>query len=104
MGERCSGVRAPSQEGEADRGELDPGVSHGGELSQTEKEGKLICQGWTWSSLISSFSTSWDLVISTVDESKLVKMDGKDQEIYNRALFRNINYLQLKSELVFLKH
>ena len=39
-------------------------------------------------------------MISTVDESKLVKMDGKDQEIYNRALFRNINYLQLKSELV----
>ena len=27
-------------------------------------------------------------------------MDGKDQEVYSRALFRNINYLQLKSELV----
>ena len=27
-------------------------------------------------------------------------MDGKDQEVYNRALFRNINFLELKSELI----
>ena len=33
-----SGERAPHQEGETSRGELDTGVSHRGELTQTEKE------------------------------------------------------------------
>ena len=39
-------------------------------------------------------------MISTCAESRLLEMEGKDQEVYNRALFRNINFLQLKTELV----